>query len=151
MWSFYVSLCIFLIMICFLYFWTFSLDDYHIKYYDEVSRQIIRHAIRVHGSFTASGMPWITVYSVRATNTYTRLSDKKNIYLVIQRPDGSFYDSHTIIKTLVHELAHLYHDGKEHNDSFKMIEQQLLQSSKELGYYDPQKEIDRTYPCKNCT
>lgn len=147
--SFYVCLGLFLLFIGFIYFWTCSLDATHIKYYYNVSHQIIRHSIRLHGPFAASGLPWVTTYSLRATDTYTRLSNKKTIYLVIRRSDGSFYDVHTIIRTMVHELAHLYHDSGEHDDTFKAVEQQLLKSSGELGYYDPTRDIDRDYPCKH--
>jgi hypothetical protein len=148
-WVFATCLGLFLLFICFIYLWTCSLDSNHIKYYYGVSHQIIRHALRLHGPFAESGLPWITTYVLRSTDTYTRISEKKTIYLVIRRPDGSFYDGHTIIRTMIHELAHLYHDSGDHDDMFRAIEKQLLKSSAELGYYDPDREVDRDYPCKH--
>lgn len=144
-----LCLVIFLFFVSLLYILTSSLDNSYIKYYEEVSHQIIRQAIKTHGSFCVSGIPWVTPYTLQNTDTYTRVSNKQTIYLVIRKPNGTFYDNHTIIKTLIHELAHLYHENDAHDKMFKEIEQQLLKSAKIIGYYDPLKEIDKTYPCKH--
>lgn len=87
-------------------------------------------------------------FQVRVTRDVPRTEHGKDIYLVLTRPDGTLYDSNTLIGVLCHELAHIISGaGDEHGENFEMWETDLLRAAHELGWYEEQLGIDESYPC----
>lgn len=103
--------------------------------YNIIAQQIIRQCIRRYGSFSDSNMPWVTTFVV--THNVNKPSYKNIINIPLKTPDGVIYNKNVVIRQLVHQMAHLYHDSNEHDIVFNKIEHQLLQCSQDLGYYDP--------------
>ena len=78
---------------------------------------------------------------------YTR--NKTTIHLPI-RKGSILYDDNTLMHVAIHELAHVIcptEDTKNHGPVFLSIEKHLQESSSFLGFYDPEKPIDDSYPC----
>lgn len=87
-------------------------------------------------------------FTLHATRDVPRTEQGQNIYLVLTRPDGEFYDDMTLIGVLCHELAHVVSGaGDEHGTEFEQWESDLLRAAQELGWYDDHVGMDATYPC----
>jgi hypothetical protein len=74
---------------------------------------------------------------------------KRSVYVLLRREDGTFYDHHTLVYVVLHELSHLMHgrmDGDLHSDEWKLVFVRLLEIAQERGHYDPSATLDATYP-----
>jgi len=128
----YIILLIMFLFFCLISYFIFN-SKTKSEYYTNVLHQIIRQCIRKYGPFAKSNVPWITTI---------RVSDDGDIKLRLRDKNG-IIDNNTIIKSLVHKMAHLYSDSS-HDKLFNSIELQLLDSAKMLGYY---KDSDVTIEC----
>lgn len=88
-------------------------------------------------------------YTLSLSSTTSYVVDKSHIYLVVVRPDGSFYDQNTLVHAAVHELSHIVCPQEDHPPIYDVIEKYLLGVAQDLQVYDPTKPLDSTYPCHN--
>lgn len=91
--------------------------------------------------------PRETHIRVFPTNTVSRIVNKSQIYLCLQRPNGELYNRNTIIRAAIHELAHLLCGDENHTPSFYLLEEKLLEIAQDLRKYTPKLETDPSYPC----
>ena len=80
--------------------------------------------------------------------THTVFNTIPTIYLRTSKDNLEQYDNDTIVMVLLHEIAHILCPSEGHTDEFDSIETQLLNSATELGYLDPNHEVDEYYPCR---
>jgi len=91
--------------------------------------------------------PRETRIRVFPTKSVSRIVNKSQIYLCVQRPNGELYDRNTITRAAIHELAHLLCGDENHTPSFYILEEELLSIAQRLGRYNPRMEVATDYPC----
>lgn len=69
------------------------------------------------------------------------------IYLVLRKHGASdiFFCLNTLLYALLHEIAHIISPNHNHNHPFDTIEEKLLSTAHQLGYYDPTIQFDTMY------
>lgn len=93
------------------------------------------------------------VYNIIETNhiTYTdKVTNPHNIkgtiYLVIWNEEsGCTFQHNTLIYAMLHEIAHILSPSIHHEPPFNSIEQILINTATDLGYYDPQIQMESNY------
>jgi len=77
--------------------------------------------------------------------------NKENIYIALAKEtyNPSYYDNHTLMHVLLHELAHVIcpeSGALSHGPLWSGIFEELMDRAQEFGIYDRSKEIDFSYP-----
>ena len=84
------------------------------------------------------------------SGSYSRIYNKKHIFLKLRKPDMSFYDTHTLKYVLIHEIAHIISDNYDtgdhiHSKEFYRIFDKLIQKSTKANVYNPNLRVDPDY------
>ena len=83
---------------------------------------------------------------VESKKPVTYVRNKREINIVI-KINGSTFDTNTMVYVALHEYAHVLCTQKGHGPLFKEIENMLLAIANDLGYYNKDKPVDKSYPC----
>ena len=72
--------------------------------------------------------------------------NKKIVHVCVKKDDGTYYDQNTVIYVLIHELAHVLCTEYGHTENYYKIFDELLEEAIRLDIYNPNQNIDTTYP-----
>lgn len=86
-------------------------------------------------------------FHLHSTTTQARTVNKKDIYLVLKKKNGEYFDDNTLFGVLIHELAHVLSSSEGHNYPFDEIEERLYDQATNIGFYSKKIGIDPNYPC----
>jgi len=82
-------------------------------------------------------------YTDKVINSHTI---RGTIYLVIwDEKHGRVFNHNTLIYAILHEITHILSPSIHHKPPFDSIETLLLNTAIDLGYYDPNMEIEPHY------
>ena len=84
-----------------------------------------------------------TVILLRGKKSYT--INKKRVHLCLTDENGDYYDMNMLIYVLLHELAHVKCDEIGHTEKFHRIFNELLETARKHGVYNPDIPIIRNY------
>lgn len=90
-------------------------------------------------------------YRVFISETTTYVKGKYEIYLVVwDIVHDTLFDDNTLVHALLHEVCHII-DTSDchgcHTPAFNELEDRVLQSAEDLGYYNPGRGPSNNYPC----
>lgn len=133
--SIVIWICVIIISLLFI--------NYSVKYHEDM--QYIRHIQQIVGP----AIPCIKYLYIRP-GSYSRTYNKNIIFLKVRRPDGTFYDVHTVKYVLLHEVSHIIcevHDFSKadpHSPEFFAVFDEVKKLAYEAGVLE-KKPIDLTY------
>jgi len=143
-----------LILLVILWIVTGSTIQSHLHNYPDVSNKLDSVKFTLHSILNKENLN--LPFNVYPSKDRTYVQDKSNIYLVLTKDDGSFYDDNTIMHAAIHELAHIacppvctIEGCDDHPPLFDVIEGHFLQIAEKIGVYNPKKPLDPTYPCED--
>jgi len=74
--------------------------------------------------------------------------NKEKIYLCLRNKENDYYNKHTLIYVLAHEISHCICDEIGHTEKFHQIFEELLEEFTKEGIYNPSIIIPEDY-CKH--
>lgn len=89
-------------------------------------------------------------FSLYETHDYAYTEGNRDIYLCLRRPDGAYYDDHTLHLILYHELAHILSGvGDGHEAPFDSWNRSLQEKGRQLGFLSSSGSlrVNPLYPC----
>lgn len=75
-------------------------------------------------------------------------ADGSDIYIVIRKNNGEYYDNNTLLHAAIHEISHLLCPSRGHNKLFDKIQKCLQRRAKKLYDFD-EDFMDSEYPCQD--
>jgi hypothetical protein len=149
----YVLIVIFLILML---AWIYIRYDAKTDHYEVVRSHKVKETIRwlyqsVNDICYQCNMS--PIYNIHETTniTYTeKLTNNHNIkgiiYLVVwDEKNSRVFNPNTLMYAVLHELAHILSPSIHHEPPFDSIETILLNTATNLGYYDPEIDIESHY------
>ena len=87
-------------------------------------------------------------FILHGSSDSTRTVNKREIHLIVwNNKRNTPFDKNTIRGAAIHELAHIICPDPDHTSLFDSIENELIEISEELGYYEYSLSPDPDYPC----
>jgi hypothetical protein len=71
--------------------------------------------------------------------------NKRKVYLCLYNKQTEYYDTHTLMYVLLHELSHVYCHNIGHTPEFHAIFSELLVEANKMGIYDPDTPVSPNY------
>lgn len=127
MMNFYVTLCIFIFSVFFVYFIVNRIREK----FEEDDPMLGRLRAILKDIFPDMN----NVILLRGEKSYT--INKKRIHLCLTDENGKYYDQNMLVFVLLHELAHVRCTEIGHTDAFHRIFRGLLDTATIHGIYDP--------------
>lgn len=153
-WSLFYILLTILILIAIMWFYIRIDKSDKTSNYETIRKQKVKDTIQWLYQITNEicyHCHMTPIYNIIETSQIT-YSDKITgqtkgaIYLVIWNDKHSrIFNHNTLIYATLHEIAHILSPSIRHEPPFDSIEKLLINTATNLGYYDPDIEIESNY------
>lgn len=142
-----ISILIIIFIIFFFFLW--NMMDLDKKKSIEDNKMIRKLITQMKSILKKSGFQWNKNISIVPSEQYSFTKNKDTIHLVLKDKQGHYFSNNTLLKVLIHEMAHLLCksvDTSTHSKEFYDIEKKLISIS-ESNHFITQQKIEKQYPC----